>query len=101
MEKSVGKIMMVGFVTGAFLVGYVARVLITLLSSSWGTFARLTDSELVRHGAPITLGVAFFIYASFSKDIKKWAHEVIGEISKIVWPTRKDTTAMTIVVCFL
>lgn len=100
MEKTVNKVMMVSFVGGAFLVGYVARVMITLLSSSWGAFARVTDSQLIQHGAPIGLGVAFFIYASFSKKVRGWAHDVVIEISKIVWPSRKDTTAMTIVVCF-
>ena len=92
--------MMVGFVCGAFLVGYTVRVFLTILSSSFGAVARLTDSELVRHGAPIALGVAFFIYVVASKKVRNWANEVIIEVGKVVWPSRKDTTAMTIVVCF-
>ena len=100
MEKTISKIMMVGFVSGAFMVHYVVRVMITLLQSSWGAFARVTDNDLVLHGAPIALAVAFFIYASLSPKMRKWAHDVVIETSKVVWPSRKDTTAMTIVVCF-
>lgn len=100
MEKTVNKIMMVSFIAGAFLCGYTVNVMVALLSNSWGTFARLTDSPAVRHGAPIAIAVGFFFYASFSKNVRSWAHEVIMEVSKVVWPSRKETTAMTIVVCF-
>ncbi|MCB0377310.1 MAG: preprotein translocase subunit SecE [Bdellovibrionales bacterium] len=99
MEKTVNKVMMVGYVCGAFMVGYIVRVLVALLSNWSGTFARFTDSEVVRHGLPIGLGIGFFVYMTFSKKMRQWAHEVIIEVSKVVWPSRKDTTAMTIVVC--
>lgn len=100
MEKTINKIMMVGFVCAGFMLGYTVQVLNTLLSSSWGTYARLVDSELVTHGAPVALGVLFFFYLSFSKKTRTWAQEVIVEVSKVVWPSQKDTTSMTIVVCF-
>ncbi len=100
MEKTINKIMMVSFVLAAFLVGYAVQVTNTILSSSWGAYARLTGSDLATHGAPVFFGVLFFIYVSFSKNIKSWAQEVIVEVSKVVWPSQKDTTAMTIFVCF-
>ena len=100
MEKTVNKIMMVSFIAGAFLCGYIVNVMVALLSNSWGAFARLTDSPAARHGAPIVIAVSFFFYVSFSKKVRAWAHEVIMEVSKVVWPSRKETTAMTIVVCF-
>ena len=100
MEKTIDKIMMVSFVCGAFMVGYTVQVVHTLLSSSWGTYARLMDSDLVTYGNPIVFGLAFFIYVNFSKKVKNWAKDVIVEVSKVVWPSRKDTMAMTLVVCF-
>ena len=83
------------------MVGYIAQVLNTLLSSSWGVYARLTGSDFITYGAPIIFGLVFFIYVSFSKKTKTWTREVIVEVSKVVWPSRRDTTSMTIVVCFL
>lgn len=100
MEKTINKIMMVSFVCGAFLVGYSVQVFNTLLSSSWGTYARLTDSELLSNGLPIIFGLLFFVYVNFSKSVKTWAQEVIVEVSKVVWPSKKDTWAMTVFVCF-
>lgn len=91
--------MMVSFICGAFLVGYTVQVLNTLLSSSWGTYARITDSELITYGAPVVVGVLFFFYMSFNKKVRHWANEVIVEVSKVVWPSQKDTTAMAIFVC--
>lgn len=100
MEKTINKIMMVSFVCGAFMVGYTVNVLNALLSSSWGTYARIVDGKLVSDLMPIVFGLAFFAYMVSSTKVKTWAQEVIVEVSKVVWPSRKDTTAMTIFVCF-
>ena len=99
MEKLINKVMMVSFVCGAFLVGYTVQVINTLLASSWGTYARITDSELITQGTPIIFALIFFIYVNASKNVRTWANEVIVEVSKVVWPSKKDTTAMTIFVC--
>lgn len=100
MEKLINKIMLVSFICAGFLMAYTVQVLNTLLASSWGTFARMTDNQLMKHGAPIGAGLLFFAYLTISPKVRTWAHEVIVEVSKVVWPTKKDTTAMTIFVCF-
>lgn len=99
MEKTISKIMFVSFIGGAFLVGYTAQVLNTLLSSSFGGYARVMDSDLINNLLPVGLGVVFLLYVYSSKKVKEWAQEVIVEVSKVVWPSKKDTTAMTIFVC--
>ena len=48
---------------------------------------------------PVGVGILFLIFLYSSKNIKTWANEVIVEISKVVWPSKKDTTAMTVFVC--
>ena len=100
MEKTINKIMMVSFVCGAFLVGYAAQVMNALLSNSWTVYARVTDSEMISQLIPVFFGLIFFVYVSFSPKVKTWANEVIVEVSKVVWPSKKDTTAMTVFVCF-
>ena len=99
MEKTIGKIMFVSFVCGAFLVGYTVQVFNTLLSSTWGVYARVMDKELITNLMPVGVGILFLIFLYSSKKIKTWANEVIVEISKVVWPSKKDTTAMTVFVC--
>jgi preprotein translocase subunit SecE len=60
----------------------------------------LTGSDLVTHGAPVFFGLVFFFYVTFSRTVRAWAQEVVAEVSKVVWPSQKDTSAMTIFVCF-
>ena len=60
--------------------------------------ARLADSDTVRHGLPVVVGLLVFLVLQFNPKVKNWADEVVTEIRKVVWPSRKDTTAMTIVV---
>ena len=101
MEKAVNKIMMVSFISGAALSYYIIAVLMGVLSNSWGAFARVTETQMVRHGVPIAVGFACFCYLTFTPKVRTWAHEVILEVSKVVWPSKKDTYAMTVVVTFL
>lgn len=100
MEKTINKIMMVSFVCGAAFVGYTVQVMSALLSNSWPVYARLTDSEVVANLIPVVVAISVFVYFFASKNIRTWANEVIVEVSKVVWPSKKDTTAMTIFVCF-
>lgn len=100
MEKTINKIMMVSFVCAAFLVGYTAQVINNLLTSVWGTWARIADNDLLTHGTPVIVGFLCFVYLVSSKKVRTWAQEVIVEVSKVVWPSKKDTTGMTIFVCF-
>ena len=58
--------------------------------------ARMTDSDFVRHGLPVLVGFALFFLFQFNSKIKAWADEVVVEVRKVVFPTRKDTTFMTI-----
>jgi preprotein translocase subunit SecE len=100
MEKSYNKIITVSFVLAAFLCGYVASVLIKVLSA-WGTFARISHNNMVAHGVPVTVGALCFFFMISSTKVRTWAGEVAIEISKIVWPSVKDTRALTIVVCII
>ncbi|HWU42348.1 MAG TPA: preprotein translocase subunit SecE, partial [Bdellovibrio sp.] len=50
-----------------------------------------------RHGLPVALGIVLFAVLQFNPRVLAWGEEVVTEIRKVVWPSRKDTTAMTIV----
>ena len=100
MEKTINKIMMVSFVGGAALVGYTVQVVSALLSNTWPIYARATDNDMVSGLIPVVAAAFCFFYLFFSKSVRTWAQEVIVEISKVVWPSKKDTTAMTVFVCF-
>ena len=101
MEKTNSKIITLSFAIGAFLLGLVVSLLIKAFAGAFAIVARAADSDLVRHGLPLALGFGLFLYCQFNPKITVWADEVVAEVKKVVWPSRKDTTAMTIVVCVM
>ena len=98
MDKTNSKILTLSFAASGALVGLTISLLIRAFSGAFGIVARLTDADLVRHGVPVLFGFAVFAILQFNPRILAWAEEVVVEVRKVVWPSRKDTVAMTIVV---
>ncbi len=82
----------------AVLIGFTLHLLIKILAGSFGVIARMTDSDLVRHGIPVAVSLALFAFLQFNSRTLVWGDEVVAEIRKVVWPAKKDVSAMTIVV---
>ncbi|MGI9548934.1 MAG: preprotein translocase subunit SecE [Bdellovibrionales bacterium] len=95
------KIVTVSFVIFSFLLAYVARVLFETLSIAVGFFATYYSMDVFRHGIPITVGLGSFLYFQFKKSYRSLADEVVTEVRKVVWPTKKEIYSMTTVVCVI
>lgn len=98
MEKTNSKIITLCFAISGMLVGLTLSLLIKAFSGAFAVVARAATSDLFRHGVPLLVGFVVFAVLQFNPKIHKWADEVVTEVRKVVWPSRKDTTAMTIVV---
>ena len=85
----------------AFLVGFSLRVLIEFLATFVGFISRLYDMDIFRHGVPVGVGIVCFLFFQFHSELKQWLTGVIIEVDKVVWPSRKDSFAMTSVVCVI
>lgn len=96
MEKANSKILTVSFALAAILVALTTSLLIKAFAGAFGVVAKAADSDIVRHGFPVVLGLVVFAVLQFNPRILAWGEEVVSEIRKVVWPSRKDTTAMTI-----
>lgn len=101
MEKDNRKIITVCFVIVAALIWGTVTVLMNSLAGSFSWVARMRAIELVNHGLPVGLALLAFGLLQFNPKIVTWADEVVVEIRKVVWPTRKDTMGMTTVVCIM
>jgi preprotein translocase subunit SecE len=101
MEKVNSKIITMSFAIGAFLTGLVVSLLIKAFAGAFAVVARAADSDLFRHGVPLLVGFGLFAFLQFNSKIVAWADEVAVEVRKVVWPSRKDTTAMTVVVIIM
>lgn len=99
MESTNKKILTMSFIVAGVLAAFVLRVLLNTISpATSGAVARALSSDFVVHILPALVGFIVFIYMQLNKSVLAWGDDVISEIRKVVWPSRKDTVAMTIVV---
>jgi len=101
MENDNKKILTVSFVVVGLLVAFSAGMLIDTFSGSWAVIAQMANNDLIHHGLPIILGMIAFGCLQFNTKVVQFFDEVVVELRKVVWPSRKDTVAMTIVVCIM
>ncbi|MCB9555879.1 MAG: preprotein translocase subunit SecE [Deltaproteobacteria bacterium] len=62
----------------------------------WGYFSKPKDLYVL----PIGVGAALLVtlWSWRKEETFRQAQEVIGELTKVTWPSRKDTSAATVVV---
>ncbi len=84
------------------LVWIVTKVLIeTAAGMVSGSVGRALNTDLAMEVMPVVIGTIVFLALQFNRRVYGWADEVVAELKKIVWPSQKDTVAMTIVVCIM
>jgi preprotein translocase subunit SecE len=98
MDKTNQKIMTLSFVAFSALIGLSLSLLLKTFAASFAFVARIHSIDLVKHGLPVGVAILLFVSLQFNKKVLAWGEDVALEIRKVVWPSRKDTTAMTIVV---
>ncbi len=95
------KIITLSFVIAGFLTAFIVRILFELLAVYFGPVASAYGHEWVRHGVTLFLGFLVFLTLQMRENSRVWAHEVVVEIRKVVWPTRPATLGMTAMVCVI
>jgi len=100
-DKTNSKVMMMSFVGAGLLAAVVVRVLFNVLGGMFAVVERYRSIDLVNHGLPVFVGLTTFGILFLNPKIRVWADEVISEIRKIVWPSKRDTTITTVAVCVM
>ncbi len=101
MEQTNKKILTLAFAAAAFLAGFVVSLTFDALAGTFGAVARIHSNEMIGHGLPVAVGFVTFAILQFNAAIGVWADEVLVELRKVVWPSRRDTLAMATVVCVM
>ena len=91
MEKVNSKILTVSFASFGALCGATLSILLRSFSGALALVARALESDLVRHGLPVLVGFVVFAVLQFNPKVMVWGEEVVTEVRKVVWPSRKDT----------
>lgn len=101
MDKTNSKILTVSFALTGAITAFALSLLIQAFAGIFGWVARLSGVDAFKHGVPVVAGLAIFLVLQFNPRALAWGDEVVTELRKVVWPSRKDTTAMTIVVVIM
>jgi len=80
------------------LVAFVTHLMMQFLAQSFVFFARAESNDLLSNGIPVALGAIVFFSMQFNSHTQTFAEGVVSELRKVVWPSRKDTSLMTVVV---
>ena len=100
LSKENSKIITASFVIVGILVWSMVGIFLDLASASFGAIARMQDVASFRHGIPVAVGVVSWLGLQMNSRVQRWADEVVSEMKKVIWPSRRDTSMSTIVVCF-
>lgn len=98
MDKTNAKVLTLSFAIFGALSGFTVHLLIKSFSAAFGWVARVASSDVVTHILPVAIGIGVFAVLQLNSRISSWGDDVVAEIRKVVWPSGKDTRAMTIVV---
>lgn len=96
------KIVTVCLMLFSILIGIVVAVMLETLSAvGTGAFGRAVSDTTVRTILPVAIGLIIFAILQTNKKVVSWSDDVVSEIRRIVWPSRRDTIGMTVVVCIM
>lgn len=101
MENDNSKILTVSFVALGIVGAVVMVTILDFLATTFGSVARLYGQDTFRHGLVLGSGILTFALLQFNPKVRKYGDEVVTEVRKVIFPSRKDTIGMTIVVSIM
>lgn len=94
-------------IAASALLGYVLSEIMTQLVGSFNLESRLTslgirtDIRVLVRVTALAVGLLTFLILSRNKKVNTYLDEVVGELSKVTWPTSSDAGKITIVVMIM
>jgi preprotein translocase SecE subunit len=85
----------------AAIVGYVIFALGLKIAGAWDLEARVRQIDLIIRGASVGIGGILFLVLWRHDDANQFMNEVMVELSRVTWPTQKETTSATGVVIIM
>lgn len=89
------------FVLGGFMGAYVlSNAIIDIWDLVWSQWPQSVPRQNELQASYVGIGIALLatLYAFRRKDWFQFCTEVVTEVSQVIWPTRAETQAATIVV---
>ena len=101
MHKANQKIITLSFLAFSGLVSFCLAALVEKIAVNWMFLSYWWSKDEVRHGIPVAVAVVLFLFLQFRKSTCTWAEEVLMELKRVVFPSRKDVLSLTFAVCVM
>ena len=99
MNSAHQRVVNICYVAFAVLIATVLFALLSRLSASYDLESKLRSIEFVIRGGSVAIGGLIFFVLFRSRAANEFMNEVVSEfMTKVSWPTQKETTTSTLVV---
>jgi preprotein translocase SecE subunit len=101
MESQFQKWVNLSYLAAAALLGYLVFALSSKLVGTYDLETRVHNIGLIVQIASVVAGGILFLVLYRNDDANQFMNEVMLELSRVTWPTQKETTSSTIVVIIM
>lgn len=101
METQHQKWVTVSYVAAAALLSFVLFEVSQKVVGAYDLEARLRNIDLMVRGFSIFVGLSSFFLLYRNDKVNQFMSEVVVELSRVTWPTQKETTSATLLVVIM
>jgi len=101
MENQQQKWVTLSYLAVAALLSFVALQLGQRLVGAYDLEAKVRNAEMILRVVSILAGAILFFVLYRSEQATQFVSEVVVELSRVTWPTQKETSAATILVVIM
>jgi len=98
MESQHQKWVNLSYLALAILVGYIVFSTTGKIVGAYDLEARIRNIDLILRVISVVLGLISFLVLYRNDRANQFMNEVVVELSRVTWPTQRDTTSATLVV---
>ena len=101
MENSNQKWVSVTFLAFSILIGYIVFAGLFKLAGVYDFEAKVKNIDLVIRLVSMGIGALLFLILFKNESANQFMHETVTELSRVTWPTHKETISSTWVVVIM
>lgn len=98
MENQYQKWVSLSYLAVAVLFGYILFSMAGKIIASYDLEARIRNVDLIIRGISVLGGAILFGALYRNADANRFMNEVVLELTRVTWPTQKDTSSATLIV---
>ena len=92
------KIVNLIFISAGLITGFIIHQICLDIFDYYQIYVRFEYARQFPQILGILAGGGLAVLGIYNDKINTWMTEVVGELKKVTWPTRKETSAATVVV---